>query len=56
MDIKTSDGINIYCLPDGAICTLTNEEVMSMDECPCRNFDDFGDICVPELCEHYTER
>ena len=27
----------------------------NMKRCPLHQFDDFGDICVPELCESYDE-
>jgi len=56
MDILTKDGIEIISLPLMAICTIANEDIEGMIECPIKNFDDFGNICVPELCEHYTER
>lgn len=55
MDIKTKDGISITVLPDCARCTIAKKNPLFMTSCPCYNFDDFGDICVPELCDHYTE-
>lgn len=55
MEIRTKDGMMIYCLPDNARCKLTGRNPESMCECPIFNFDDLGDICVPELCEEYEE-
>ena len=56
MNIRTPDGIEIYCLPDCAKCTYSSESPEDMDVCPIRNFDDLGLECVPELCEYYTEK
>ena len=55
MYIQTEDGKDIYALPSCATCTYADEYVVCMDACPICNFDDKGDICVPELCEHYSE-
>ena len=55
MDIKTKDGIDIFVLPESARCLITGEHLFYIDECPMKNFDDFGDICVPEMCREYTE-
>lgn len=55
MEIKTKDGIDIYVLPPCAWCKVAKKDIEDMDACPMCNFDDFGDICVPEICEHYTE-
>lgn len=55
MEIKTIDGIEIYCLPDCAKCKLTGKSPLEMIECPIKAFDDFGDVCNPDLCEHYEE-
>ena len=55
MKIRTREGIEIYCLPDNARCSICNKNPEEMDECPIKNFDDLGLECVPELCEEYTE-
>lgn len=55
MEIMTADGIRIYCLPDNAICKRMNTSPERLWECPICNFDDAGYICVPELCDEYTE-
>lgn len=51
MKIVTSDGIDIYCLPDCAMCLFTGERVEMMDECPCCD----SGICTPDTCEMYHE-
>lgn len=51
MEIKTREGIVIYCLPDGAICLECGTNPVDMDVCPLAGNDD----CVPELCDKYTE-
>jgi hypothetical protein len=55
MNVMTRDGIRIYVLPDVAECALTGKSPLEMDKCPIMNFDDTGDICVPEMCTSYTE-
>lgn len=55
MDIMTKDGISIHVLPDNAKCNHTGVCPLEMDKCPVRNFDDTGNICVPELCADYSE-
>lgn len=55
MEIKTKYGDEIFCLPDCAKCKLTSINPHKMDSCPIYNFDDKGDICLPELCNYYTE-
>ena len=56
MEIRTSEGIQIYCLPDDAKC-LADEEKRSpeqMDQCPlCTK--PWENICKPETCPQYTE-
>ena len=54
MEIMTADGIRIFCLPDNAICKQKNTSPEWLWECPMCKFDD-GQICVPELCDEYTE-
>ena len=51
MTIRTSDGIDIYCLPDCAKCKYTGELVEDMDECPV---NDSG-VCIPDYCYWYVE-
>lgn len=55
MDVLTVGGWNLCLLPVCAKCKITDKNPMEMDECPICNFDDDGDICVPGLCEEYTE-
>ena len=55
MDVMTKDGIKIYCLPDTAKCKWEDRNPLFIRSCPLYNFDYKGDICVPELCDEYTE-
>lgn len=55
MNIQTKHEVDIYCLPESALCIETFEHPNNMKRCPLHQFDDFGDICVPELCESYDE-
>ena len=55
MKMTTSDGIDIYYLPDNAYCKVCGCNPETADECPLRKFDDFVDVCKPDVCEHYTE-
>lgn len=55
MEIKTEYGVDIFCLPSCAKCKKTGKNPEEMDKCPLYNFDDYGDICVPEICAYYTE-
>ena len=55
MDVVTPDGIKIYCLPDCAKCSRTGISPIDMDHCPIFQFDNFGDRCIPELCDEYRE-
>ena len=55
MNIKTEWGGDIYCLPSCAKCKATGKSPEYMERCPLYNFDDDGDICVPEICDQYTE-
>lgn len=55
MTIQTREGIKIYVLPDCAKCRATGKSPTDMEDCPICNFDDYGDICVPELCDEYIE-
>lgn len=56
MNIRTTDGIDIHCLPENARCKIACMNPEKMHECPICNFDDYGDECVPELCDEYYER
>ena len=55
MNIRTMDGIPIYCLPDGARCSCTGKSPEAMTECPICACDMFGLLCIPEICDRYTE-
>ena len=54
MNIMTSDGIEIYVLPDCAKCELSGKSPEQMDECPIRYKTGFED-CMPGECPYYTE-
>lgn len=51
MIVKTSDGVDIYILPDCAKCKFTGEHIEDMDECPCCD----SGICTPDTCFNYEE-
>lgn len=55
MEYRTSAGIKLYCLPDNARCNLKGKHPDDIDECPICNFDDYGRICCPDLCDKYDE-
>lgn len=55
MNLYTADGISYHCLPACARCKISGESPETMDECPDRRFDDQGLVCIPELCDAYTE-
>ena len=55
LEVQTSDGIRINVLPDDAKCKITGTCPLEMDNCPIYNFDDRGDVCVPEMCVEYEE-
>ena len=55
MQIKTEYGEDILSLPPCAWCKIADKDIEDLDTCPLCNFDDTGDICIPSLCEHYTE-
>ena len=55
MKINTRDGVEIYVLPENAKCIRTGKSPLEMGKCPLCNFDDYGDECVPDVCEYYTE-
>ena len=57
MKYLTSDGVEFHVLPHNARCQYVGTHPDNLDSCPIsiRNFDDYGDICVPELCDYYDE-
>lgn len=55
MEIMDKNCHTVFSLPFKAICKETEQNPVDMERCPICNFDDDGDICVPELCEEYTE-
>lgn len=55
MNISTKVGLEVDYLPECGRCRLTGKSPTEMDACPICNFDDYGDECVPELCNEYTE-
>lgn len=55
MEIRTSEGITIYCLPDNALCKCCGKHPSDIDECPLYKFDPYRQECIVDLCEEYTE-
>ena len=55
MEYITPDGIKFFILPSGARCTYAKKHPDHIEKCPICNFDDYGNICVPELCGYYYE-
>lgn len=55
MNVSTRVGLKVDSLPECGRCRLTGKSPKEMDACPICNFDDYGDECVPELCNEYTE-
>lgn len=55
MEYRTGDGVRFDVLPEGARCTYTRKHPDNMDSCPTCNFDDFGNVCVPDVCGYYHE-
>lgn len=41
--------------PPGAFCSAANKKLKNLKLCPIYNFDDYGKICVPSMCDHYKE-
>ena len=48
-------GADIFCIPEYATCKFAKRKLCDMEKCPILNFDDTGDLCVPDLCEFYEE-
>ena len=55
MKTITAEGLEAAILPDCAQCSLEGKHPEKMECCPLNNFDRDGFICIPELCDHYTE-
>lgn len=55
MRIETYDRVEIFVLPDSAKCKVTSESPENMIECPMREFDADGSLCIPDCCIKYTE-
>ena len=59
MRVINSLGIEISglttILPDSARCLLIGKHPGDSEKCPLNNFDEDGDICIPEMCNHYSE-
>lgn len=35
-------------------CKQACRKLSTMKFCPIKRFDDYGDICRPDICQHYT--
>lgn len=55
MKIRTDDGIEIFFLPDCAMCTISSKHPDDIQKCPLCMFDPLGMECIPEACEFYEE-
>ena len=55
MQYRTADGVEFHVLPHNARCQYVRTHPDNLDSCPICNYDDDGDICVPELCDYYDE-
>lgn len=55
MTLKSIDQTELFCLPSCAKCKISGKNPEKMESCPIRKYDDFGDECIPEDCEHYFE-
>lgn len=55
MKIRTSDGIEIFVLPENAKCTESGMSPEKMDKCPLNAFDMWGFCCIADRCDCYTE-
>ena len=55
MEFEDEYGDSFFCLPDAAICYITQENPKDMYECPLQKYDLWGDVCCPPLCEYYGE-
>lgn len=53
--VMDSKGETVDVVPIGAKCAVTGEYLDEMERCPRCNFDDDGDVCVPDLCDEYYE-
>lgn len=52
MEMQTVDGIEIFCLPDNAVCYASDGHVSpeKLLRCPMGHA-----YCCPECCENYDE-
>ena len=52
MEMQTVDGVEIFCLPDNAVCYASDGHVSpeKLLHCPMGR-----DCCCPECCEYYDE-
>ena len=52
MEMKTLDGIEIFCLPENAVCYASDGCISPelLKECPCGY-----EVCEPEGCANYDE-
>lgn len=55
LSIYTSQGEEVFCLPDEAACKEEKRLLEDVACCPCKMFDPQGSICIPERCVYYTE-
>lgn len=55
MKYRTAEGDEYFVLTHNARCQYVGTNPDNLDSCPICNFDDYGDICVPELCYYYDE-
>ena len=54
LKIRTTKGVYLPAPPEGAICKRTGQKLKDMTQCPDLNFDNYGEDCVPELCDEYS--
>ena len=50
MEIRTVCGVEIYILPECAVCKMSGKNPMYMTECP-----EGRDVCCPDDCLNYDE-
>lgn len=55
MYTRDNFGEPLHVLPDCAFCKAERKRLEDFEVCPDRKFDEFGDVCVPGLCENYEE-
>ena len=56
--VKTDDGIDIFVLPESALCELAQENPLYMndlpDGCPMKD-SAWACVCKPSYCNYYGE-